>query len=57
MKVVIKSALVERDVLPADAESPGDTPPAGLTYEQQKELLLLQLDKCKIEYETAIRKV
>ena len=51
MRVVIRSALVERDVLPTDAEPPGDNSPAGLMYEQQKELLLLQLDRSKIEYD------
>ena len=31
MRVVIKAALLEKEVLPAGAESPGDLPPAGLT--------------------------
>ena len=43
-------------MLPAGAEPPGDFPPAGLTYEQQKELLLLQLDRDKMDYDNELRR-
>ena len=38
MQTIIRDALVEKEVLPAEPEPPHELPPIGLSFEQQKEL-------------------
>ncbi len=64
MKTLIRDVLVKKEVLPAAPEPPpNETPPSGLLFEQQKELLLLQLDKsrtlvekCRLERDVELAK-
>ena len=49
MQTIIRETLVEKEVLPAEPEPPPELPPIGLSFEQQKELLQLQIDKGKLQ--------
>lgn len=47
IKPLIREVLVKKELLPPALEPPPETPTSSLSFERQKELLLLQLDKSK----------
>lgn len=62
IKVVLKSELREKGVLAVDEKADSPVSPGvliqtqGLTFDQQKELLLIQLDHDKCKHELQIKK-
>ncbi|XP_060753832.1 uncharacterized protein LOC132864434 [Neoarius graeffei] len=57
MQLVVKAALIKAQVLPEEeATPPSPAAAAEVTYEQQKELLRLQMEKTRLEYDKEIEK-